>query len=146
MSSYFLQETSYLKPKWQPGSGNKDNRKIYSWTVITKVLCGYMIPHQGLRIPGTGFQSLSIKHKYFWITILSGIPECLSLIPDSKAQYSGFHKQNFTKFRNLDSFYIWTTSRRDLHQSESQTSSIHVKNKSLLFQGLFRCCLLFKET
>ena len=34
-----------------------------------------------------------------WISIVSGIPYSLSCIPDSKAQDSGLHKQNFLGFR-----------------------------------------------
>ena len=34
----------------------------------------------------------------FWISIVSGIPDSLSCIPDSKAQDSGYHKQNFIGF------------------------------------------------
>ena len=37
------------------------------------------------------------------ITIVSGIPDCLSCIPDSKAQGSLFHKQKFPGVRNADS-------------------------------------------
>ena len=39
----------------------------------------------------------------FWIPIISRIPDSLSCIPDSKAQDSGFHKQNFYGFRDPDS-------------------------------------------
>ena len=38
----------------------------------------------------------------FWIPIISGIPDSLSCVPDSKAQDSGFHKQKFLGFRNPD--------------------------------------------
>ena len=34
-----------------------------------------------------------------WISIVSGIPNSLSCIPDSKVQDSGFHKQIFLGFR-----------------------------------------------
>jgi len=44
------------------------------------------------------FQSLSVE-RGFWIPIVSGIPDSLSCIPDSKAQESGLHKQNFPRFR-----------------------------------------------
>ena len=41
----------------------------------------------------------------FWIPIrISGIPESLSYIPDSKAQDYGLHKQTFPRFRNPDSW------------------------------------------
>ena len=40
------------------------------------------------------------------IPIVSGIPDSLSCIPDSKTQDSTFHKQKFLGFRNPDSF-IW---------------------------------------
>ena len=62
---------------------------------------GFWIPLRGFRIPGTGFQSLSVELR-FWIPIVSGIPDSLSCIPDSKAQDSGFHKQKFLEFRNPD--------------------------------------------
>ena len=38
----------------------------------------------------------------FWISILSRIPDSWSCIPDSKAQDSGLHKQNFLRFLNPD--------------------------------------------
>ena len=47
----------------------------------------FWTPRRGFWIPGTGFQSLSVKLR-FWIPIVSGIP-------DSKFQDFGFHKQNF---------------------------------------------------
>ena len=34
----------------------------------------------------------------FWIPIISGIPDSLSCIPDSKAHDSGFHKLNLSTF------------------------------------------------
>jgi len=43
---------------------------------------------------GTGFQHLSVELG-FWIPIVSGIPDSLSCIPDSKTPDSGFHKQKF---------------------------------------------------
>ena len=52
---------------------------------------GFWTPRRGFRIPGTGFQSLSVKLR-FWILIVSGIP-------DSKFQYFGFHRQNFPECR-----------------------------------------------
>ena len=54
---------------------------------------GFWIPHCGLQIPGTGFQSLSVELG-FWIPIISGIPDSLSCIPDSKTQDFRFHKPN----------------------------------------------------
>ena len=56
----------------------------------------------GFWIPDTGFQYLSVELG-FWIPIVSGIPETLSCIPDSKTQDSGFHKQKFPGFRNPES-------------------------------------------
>ena len=41
------------------------------------------IPCRGLRIPGTGFQSLSVELR-FWLPIYSGIPDSTSIFfPDS---------------------------------------------------------------
>ena len=59
---------------------------------------GFWIPRRGFQIPGTGFQSLSVELG-FWIPIVSGIPDSMSCIPDSKTRDSGFHKQNFSGFR-----------------------------------------------
>ena len=50
---------------------------------------GFWIPRCGFQIPGTGFQYLSVEIG-FWIAIISGIPDSLSCIPDSKNQESGF--------------------------------------------------------
>ena len=55
---------------------------------------GFWIPRWGFRIPGTGFQFLSVELE-FWISIVSGIPDSLSCIPDSKAQDCRFHQQKF---------------------------------------------------
>ena len=52
-------------------------------------------------IPDTGFQSLSVELG-FWIPIVSWILDSLNCSPDSKAQDSWFHKQEFLTFRNPD--------------------------------------------
>ena len=49
----------------------------------------FWIPRRGLRIPGTGFQSLSMEHE-FWI--VNGIPDSLSCI-----LYSGFRIADSSK-------------------------------------------------
>ena len=59
----------------------------------------------------TGFQllcsSILFQLLYFqYFSVASGIPDSLSCIPDSRAQDSGFHKQNFLGFRNPD-FLTW---------------------------------------
>ena len=38
----------------------------------------------------------------FWLSIVSGIPDSLSWIPYSKTQDSGFHKEKFPGFRNME--------------------------------------------
>ena len=48
---------------------------------------GFWIPHRGFRIPGTGFQYLSVELE-IWIPILGRIPDSLSCILNSKAQDS----------------------------------------------------------
>ena len=53
-------------------------------------------------MPDTGFQYLSAELG-FWIPIVSGIPDSLSCIPESKTQDCGFHSENFPGFRNPDS-------------------------------------------
>ena len=62
---------------------------------------GFWIAYCRFRISGTGFQSLSLEIG-FWIpiAIVSGIPDSLSCIPDSKTQYPGFHRQKFPGFWN----------------------------------------------
>ena len=63
-------------------------------------LVGFWIPWAVFQIPGTLFQCLPAG---FWIPIVSGIPDSLSGIADSKTQDSGFFKQKFSGFRNTDS-------------------------------------------
>ena len=46
--------------------------------------------------------SLAVQLHGFQIRIVSGIPDSLSWITDSKAQDSGFHRQKFPGFRNAD--------------------------------------------
>ena len=45
----------------------------------------FWILRSGFRIPGTGFQFLSVEPG-----LVSAVPNFLSCIPDSKAQYSWF--------------------------------------------------------
>ena len=54
------------------------------------------------RFHRSWFQSLWVELQ-FWIPVVCGIPDSLSCIPDSKAQDSRFHKQNFPGFGNPDS-------------------------------------------
>ena len=53
---------------------------------------GFWIPRRGFRISGIGSHYFSVQFG-FWIPIVSGIPDSLSCIPDSKAQDSEFRKQ-----------------------------------------------------
>ena len=64
-------------------------------------------------VPGTGFQSLSMELG-FWILIISGIPDSLSCIPDSKAQHFHFHKQNFPDPLNPDSITCLGSDRANI--------------------------------
>ena len=70
--------------------------KVFSITPCKKIQdsLGFWISRCGFRIPGTEFQFLSVELE-FWIPIVSGIPDSLSCIPDSKAQESRFHQQKF---------------------------------------------------
>ena len=52
--------------------------------------------------------SLSVKLG-FQIRVVSGIPDSLSCMSDSKAQDSGFHEQNFLRFRIPDSLTLGET-------------------------------------
>ena len=54
------------------------------------------ITNSRFRIPW----SLSVKLG-FWIPIVSGIPDSLSCIPDSKDQDFGFHKQKFPRIPEI---------------------------------------------
>ena len=63
---------------------------------------GFWIPHRGFWIPGIGFRILCQKNLDsgfqslvgFQIPIISGIPDSLCCIPDSKAQDSEFHSKH----------------------------------------------------
>ena len=94
-------EQNWCGQKWNLYRRNTLDGKFY--TLLLSFSCnvsphvrkprnslGSRIPRHGSRIPGTGFQSLSVELGY-WIPIVSGIPEFL----DSKAQDSEFHKQKF---------------------------------------------------
>ena len=67
------------------------------------------------------------------IAIVSGIPDCLSCIPDSKAQGSLFHKQKFPGVRNADSLargdtktcQLQTDGALELFLSERRTLDRH---------------------
>ena len=48
----------------------------------------------GFQVPDSSFWSVELR---FRIPVISGIPDSLSKISDSKAQDSGFHKQNFSE-------------------------------------------------
>ena len=59
------------------------------------------ITNSRFRIPW----SLSVKLG-FWIPIVSGIPDSLSCIPDSKDQDFGFHKQEFPRIPEFGFPYV----------------------------------------
>ena len=50
----------------------------------------------------------------FWIPVVNGIPDSLSCFPDSKAQDSGFYKQNFldSEIREPDSLTLGEIMRK----------------------------------
>ena len=82
---------------------------------------GFWIPRCGFQIPGTGFQSLSVELG-FWIPIVSGIPDSVSCIPDSKTRDSGFHKQNFPVFRvPLHGVNLFEQNRMKANPEKHQT-------------------------
>ena len=59
----------------------------------------WILRRGSVQISGTGFQYLSVELG-FRIPIVSGIPDSLSCIPDSKAKDFWLHEQNFPGFRN----------------------------------------------
>ena len=74
-----------------------------------KPLVSYLTPCKGVQVQSrildftpwipihcTRFQSLSVEPGF---PAVNNIPDPLSCIPDFKAQVSGFHKKNFSKFR-----------------------------------------------
>ena len=95
---------------WHRFFGDSEKGPEQRWTKVCFAPCkgiqdsvGFWIPRRGFRIPGTGFQSLSVEVG-FWISIVSGIPDALSCISNSKApENSGFRKHNFLGFRIQDS-------------------------------------------
>ena len=90
----------------------------YSKSSVLLIFDGFT--HCGFQIPGTEFQSLSVKLG-FWSPIVSRIPDSLSCILDSKVQdfgfhkkifrNSGFHRQKFPGFRNPNSLTLGKTLR-----------------------------------
>ena len=58
----------------------------------------------------------------FWIPIVSGIPDSVSCIPDSKTRDSGFHKQNFPGFRvPLHGVNLFEQNRMKANPEKHQT-------------------------
>ena len=81
------------RSRWDPNYTQKGDawREFQNAFLFLNSL-GFWIPRCGFRIAGTGFQFLSAELE-FWIPIVSGIPDSLSYILDSKAQDSRFHQQ-----------------------------------------------------
>ena len=98
-----IRDLSYLIEGQDSGFSNKMLNGFNSGFAPCKGIqdsLGFWIPRHGFRIPGTGFQSLSVELG-FWIPIASGVADSLSCIPDAKARDSGFHMQIFSGFRIL---------------------------------------------
>ena len=87
----------------------------------------------GYWIPVTGFQSLSVELG-FWIPIVSGIPESLRCIPDSKAQDSAFHQQTsaLPYMRRNTAVSSRSFEERQLHsQANSPRASVSKRGQVL---------------
>ena len=92
----------------------------------------FWTPRRGFRIPGTGFQSLSVKLR-LWIPIVSGIP-------DSKFQDFAFHKQNFPECR------ITRAKMSRIPEPAFPYVGRHDSKRSSSFQyQIYFHCLVFKE-
>ena len=79
---------------------------------------GFWIPCRGLRIPDTGFQSLTVELG-FWIPIFSGIPDSMSCIPDSKANDIHIPQAKFTRIPDSTGKNYWDCGIRfPLHGAE----------------------------
>ena len=81
-----LQSDHALTPNKDCGEKSMQTYLSRPWFFPCKKIqdsVGFWTPRRAFRIPGTGFQSLSVKLR-FWIPIVSGIP-------DSKFQDFGFH-------------------------------------------------------
>ena len=116
---------SASKNSWIRESGNlvprshsvlRWSREI--WVLVLHVRESKTLLDSGFHAVDSGFQLLDSRpfpaELWFWIWIVSGIPDSYTCIPDSKAQDSRFHKQKFPRFwisnakfpgfRNPDSF------------------------------------------
>ena len=101
-------------------------------------------PFNGSRIPGTVFQSLSVEVGSR-IPILSGILDSLSYILDSKAQESGFHKQNFPGFR-IPLQWAIVGRRENTNQTKIRHASSfpnHRPSFQIIDQSLRLDCIIF---
>ena len=58
---------------------------------------GLWISRRGFRIPWNWILEFGFRTPFISVILVS-----LSCIPESKAHYSGFHKQKFPRFRNMD--------------------------------------------
>ena len=101
---------NHWRGSWHRFFGNSEKGPEQRWMKVCFTPCKgiqdslvFWIPRRGFQIPDTGFQPLSVKVE-FWISIVSGIPDSLSCISDSKApENSRFRKHNFLGFRIQDS-------------------------------------------
>ena len=72
--------------------------------------CNFVIAISHVLFNSNGFQYLSVEFG-FRIQIVSGIPDSLSCIPDSKGQDSWFHELKFLRYRNPDRPFAASDSR-----------------------------------
>ena len=124
---------------------------------------GFWIPRCACRIPGTGFQSLSVELE-FCIPVVIGIPDSLSCIPDSKAQDSRFHRQKFPDSEILIPLHgviniffhyclFWTTCQYYCANTHIGASMLILQNEAVSFlykaylaaykNTLLTCCLKY---
>ena len=91
---------------------------------------GFLIPHPGFRIPSTGLRT----------PIVSGIPDSMSCITNSKTQASGFHKQKFLLLTRCPKQKAITDSAS---KSTRKDSCLLISSKSF---SLFYLVVLWQTT
>ena len=92
--------------------------------ILDKCSVGFRISRGGFRIPGTGFRTLWIELGLL-IPIVSGIPDSLSCIPDSKAKDSSYgHNQKPPGFLNFLGPVVRGPDSDPLRRAKIQTTPI----------------------
>ena len=102
-ASFWIMQTTQKFTLQIPFSGLEHFNSDVANTCSPHVRESKTVLDSGFHVVDSRFQVLDSKSLSvglgFWIPIVSGIPDSMSCIPDSKTRDCGFHKQNFSGSR-----------------------------------------------